>query len=1027
MDPTLFSYIWRHSARQQLMLLAITIASFPVLYMTLEIPKVIVNDAIGGDGSPVEAFGFTFTQIEFLAALCAAFIGFVLMSGVIKMKLNTFKGVVAERLLRRFRYQLINRILRFPLPHFRRTSQGELISMVTSEAEPLGGLMGDAVAQPVFQAGQMLTILAFLFMQNVWFGLAAIALIPVQAYVIPMLQRRINLLNKERVQHVRKLAERIGEGVAGVEDLRSNYGAPYALADFSKRLGDLFHIRYKIYRQKFFMKFLNNFINQLTPFFFFAIGGYLVIQGELTVGALVAALAAYKDLSAPWKELLTYYNQVQDMGLRYQTIVEQFAPRGMIDSALFNGRPEDTPSLKGPISLKNVTVSTPGGDPVLANLDAEIPAGSMVAIKSESAVERKAMAQLLSRATLPSAGRVEVAGQNLSELHQGVIAARIGVASGQPYLFNAPIEENVKMSLRRAPRLSAAEHAALEADIEEAVAAGATPDPRDADWLDPSLIGFESQEALDAWWLKILHAIGTEDYLFDRCVHLTIDPEKRHELAQKVVALRPKLWARIEAAGLAKAVHRFDPDVFNPGLDLASNLLFATPRVKISPEEMSRDPRFQQALKDFEIEDELLDLAEDLLTTLVRTFGEVGTDHPLFQRLSGVDPELFQRLAALPDIGRGGERNVEQRALLLALPFMVAAEQLGDVFPAKLAPRMRNMCRVARGELRAQAGDVFAPLSADAYAPGLCLYENALFGKVSQQAGAKAEKLKALVAEVFAEEGLKGPVALLIGDVEAGIGGANLPPFAHERIAFVRAAIKKPDILVLDRALATHSADSRAAMRKNLRDLLPETTILFLEPSFANQSQYDMFLEISDGRLVKAGGVGKTVDEMLTEVKSTSADLKTKLRVLENVSLFEGLDRQDLRLLAYASRWIKAEPGEALFRAGDPTDGAYVLTEGQAQLLWPRANVAGERRVISEVEPGRVVGDMSVIRGTPRNIDLVATTEVVGLRIGNDELLDVVNHDPKVAMSLLRTVAGYLVDIVSELDKAIGQEPERTK
>ena len=64
------------------------------------------------------------------------------------------KGVLAERMLRRFRYQLIARVLRFPQPYFERVSQGELVSMVTSESEPMGGLMGDAVSQPVLQAGQ---------------------------------------------------------------------------------------------------------------------------------------------------------------------------------------------------------------------------------------------------------------------------------------------------------------------------------------------------------------------------------------------------------------------------------------------------------------------------------------------------------------------------------------------------------------------------------------------------------------------------------------------------------------------------------------------------------------------------------------------------------------------------------------------------------------------------------------------------------------------------------------------------------
>ena len=114
------------------------------------------------------------------------------------------------------------------------------------------------------------------------------------------------MLNKDRTHEIRKLAGDIGETAAGVSDIRINGGLRYRLALLSSRLGTLYDIRFEIFQKKFFMKFLNNFLNQLTPLFFYSVGGYLVIKGQITVGALVAALAAYKDLSSPWKELLAY-------------------------------------------------------------------------------------------------------------------------------------------------------------------------------------------------------------------------------------------------------------------------------------------------------------------------------------------------------------------------------------------------------------------------------------------------------------------------------------------------------------------------------------------------------------------------------------------------------------------------------------------------------------------------------------------------------------------------------------------------
>ena len=74
----------------------------------------------------------------------------------------------------------------------------------------------------------------------------------------------------------------------------------YERAEFSDRLGRLFRLRFEFYQRKFFIKFLNNFLSQMTPFIFYSIGGYLVIVGRLDIGALVAVIAAYKDLPSSY-------------------------------------------------------------------------------------------------------------------------------------------------------------------------------------------------------------------------------------------------------------------------------------------------------------------------------------------------------------------------------------------------------------------------------------------------------------------------------------------------------------------------------------------------------------------------------------------------------------------------------------------------------------------------------------------------------------------------------------------------------
>src|SRR5579862_9393660 len=209
LEPSVYRFILRHSLRQQIVLLILTLASFPFLYYSLELPKTIVNRAIGGKHFPQVFLGMQFDQIPYLMTLCGVFLALVFVNGGFKYYINTFKGQLGERMLRRFRYALYLRLLRFPPSYFQKTSSAQIIPMITTECEQLGGFIGDAFVQPVFQGGQLLTIIFFMFMQDPLLGIAAIALYPVQGYVIPKLQAKVNQLNKRRVRTIRQVADRV--------------------------------------------------------------------------------------------------------------------------------------------------------------------------------------------------------------------------------------------------------------------------------------------------------------------------------------------------------------------------------------------------------------------------------------------------------------------------------------------------------------------------------------------------------------------------------------------------------------------------------------------------------------------------------------------------------------------------------------------------------------------------------------------------------------------------------------------------
>ncbi|MFK7878685.1 ABC transporter transmembrane domain-containing protein [Roseobacter sp.] len=1022
MESSLFAFIWKFSKREQLFLLFFTLFTFPFLYATLELPKRIINDAIGALDNSIDVFSYTLTQTEFLMVLCFLYLAAVLLHGVLKMRLNTMKGVLAERLLRRFRYQLINRMTRFPSAYFRNTSQGELVSMVTSEAEPMGGLMGDAVAQPVFQAGQMLIIVIFLFAQSIWFGLAGVALIPLQAYVIPILQRQINQLNKKRIVEVRSFASEIGETAAGIGDLRTNGGLRFRLAGFTDRLGRLFDIRFQIYKKKFFMKFLNNFITQLTPFFFYSAGGYLAIQGEITVGALVAALAAYKDLSSPWKELLTYYNQVQDMSLRWEIVTERFAPKGMIDDHLMEGEPEEVPHLDGAISIRNVTVRNSDGNAVLENINLEIPAGARVAIQASSQIERTALAEVLTREVMPARGSVTVSGHDLAELHQAVIAARIGYAHSRPYLFDGTLGDNLLMPLKSSPKTVLWDPDRKDRKKMEAERSGNSLDSIQADWIDPGLAGLNSAEEIRGWWFQLVEAMGLDELMFRRMLMSRIDPEMHTKLAADVVGLREEVYEKLVERKLDGFVNRFNPDEFNPSTPLGGNLMFASPKRDISQRGLAAERSFLALISELGLAEQGIAISQTLIETLHQTFGRDGTGHPLFTAL-GIEDELYERLVdiATRRQEKGDQALTEEEfSLLLTVPFAFTAEQIGPGFPESFKQEILEIRRTKSEEMRERMRGLFVPIAIENYLPRLTLLENALYGRISAMAGVQGELIEDLVGEVLTEHHLKRQVAETILDIRTGLGGTNLASVFQERAAFSRAGIKRPDILILDTVLASHDAENRKQTRAKLRDLLPKATMLFLENKFENPTAYDMFVEIKNGRID-----GVEQPEVQAGADSGSDDLRRKIRVISRTDLFANLDSRSQRLLAFSAQWYHAPEDTRIFAMGERADAAYLCLSGDAMMGYRDDDDVWHD--VTAVGPGRLIGDLAVILDEPRQLDLVAQKDTKFLRIGADEFRSVIETDPNVLMQLLKTVAGHLTGAAGLLREARVSVPQGTQ
>jgi ABC-type multidrug transport system fused ATPase/permease subunit len=861
LEPTLYRFILRHSLGAQILLLVLALVSFPFLYYSLLLPKKIIDGVIeGGKHFPQHILGFELDQISYLMVLCAAFLGLVFISGGFKYYINTFKGRLGERMLRRFRDQLYYQMLRFPLAYFHKNSSAQIIPMITVECEQLGGFIGDAFVTPLSNGGQLLTNIFFMFMMDPILGLAAVALYPVQGFVIPKLQFKVNQLARRRVRTIRQVADRVQESATGIADILANDTVKLQRTGFAHLLGTIYDIRFESYQRKFFVKFLSNFMGQLTPFFFFSMGGYLVLKGQLSVGALAAVLLAQRELAAPWNELLGFYQIFQTSKITYEQIIEQFHPTGMIDARLLEEEQETVQPLSGVIAVDNLSLVEDDLALVIDSVSFTMHLDEHVAIIGQGGSGKNELALLLARLLRPTKGRITIGSIDLAGMPIAVTGRRIGYVGVAPYLFAGTLRDNLLLGLRHRPIRPANYDPVTakrrSAQISEARRSGNIDFDIHADWLDYESAGVDGDEGLSARIAEVLARLDFDEFVYALGLRWRLDPEADPVAAVRLLEARKALARRLVEDGITKLVETYDADRFNLNASVAENLLFGTP---IGPafdfEALADNSYLRQVLTKVGLIDDLVEAGRQVAEMMIELFAGLPPDHEFFEQFSFVSADdLPEFVAILGRIGADGPRALPRpdRAKLLSLPFrLIPARHRLDVLDDAMQNRLLEARRVFRADLPAEARSQIEFFDAERYSGAASVQDNILFGKIAYGEADAPVRVPSVVAEVVDELSLRQTIIEVGLDYNVGSGGSRLSFAERQKAGIAREVLKRPDLLILNESTSALDGQSQSRVTEGLKEEFAGRGIVWVlhRPGLARG--FDRILEMSNGKLTE--------------------------------------------------------------------------------------------------------------------------------------------------------------------------------
>jgi len=885
MEFNLFKYILRHSWREQLLIVAVVLLSQVPYFLSLDLPKTIVNSPIQGKGFasadatarylavdiPLPGFlgflghkgvlhvfdGFEMTRIPYLVALSLTFLVLVLINGWFKLRINTMKGRMGERMLRRLRYELFDRVLRFPLSHFRKVKQAEIATMIKDEVEPLGGFIGDAFVQPAFLGGQALTALAFILTQSMYLGVATVVILGLQLAVIPPLRKPVLRLGRERQLTARQLAGRIAEVVDGAAVIHVHDTSNFERADIVDRLGLIFSIRFRLYQLKFVVKFLNNLLAQLTPFVFYLVGGLLAIEGHIDVGGLVAVIGAYKDLPGPIKELLDWYQQLQDVQIKYEQVAEQFQPEGMLAPSVQDPAADASLSLAGDIAVNNLVLTEDGDRKVLDGITFTLQAKQHVAIVGEG---REFLALALAGIIKPTAGSISIGGHDLATLPEAVTGRRISYVGSDGYLFPVSVRDNLLYGLKHRPLseppMNEEEQRKRDWAMLEAQRAGNPSLDPHGDWIDYDEAGATGAQDLTDRVLEILAMVELDGDVYQFGLRGTIDPKQRPDLASDILKVRRALRQRLAEPALAALVEPLDVTRYNRNMSLEENLVFGTRVSEAFRNEATRknyNAYIQEALTRTGLTDALLALGRRIAETMVELFADLPAGHPFFEQFSFISaddlPEFRALLARTEKSGVAGIAEKDRDKLVaLSLPYVEARHRLGLVDEA-MEQRLLEARRAFMQNLPAALTGAVELYDAERYNAASTLQDNILFGRLVYGQAQAIERIGKVIAELLSSLGLRRAVLEVGLDFQVGIAGKRLTSAQRQKVDLARALLKRPDILILNEATALLDAATQAKVMDNVFAARRGRAVIWMLDQLGPASKFDRVIYMRGGRI----------------------------------------------------------------------------------------------------------------------------------------------------------------------------------
>ena len=498
--------------------------------------------------------------------------------------------------------------------------------------------------------------------------------------------------------------------------------------------------------------------------------------------------------------------------MKYAQVYEQFHVDQLLEPKLQALTTEAVPPITTPIQVMNFSASDDSGARLLENITLDIRPGEKVAVVGTAGGGTEALADAIARLVWPESGRIAINGADLIDIPEAVTGRRIAYASGDAYLFQGTIFDNLVYVLKHFP----VRHQTYEGDAStqrewEVTEAGRAGNPHHdvrSDWVDYETIGAKGPEDLFAAIEQVLDAVSFSDDVFDLGLRASVDDERDSAITEHIVEARKALQARLEEEDLAGLVVSFDLGTYNTEATVAENLLFGTPvGSTLSNVKLASNGYFRSILAQSNLDEALYRMGVEIARNAVELFRDLPPDHPFFQQLIFMSADeipdyqaLLQRVQDRP-FAQVTEAD-RQRMMRLTFSYVEPRYRFGLLDQAMM-DRIVEARMAFHDNLPDSLKSAIELYDAESYNRSASILDNVLFGRIGHRHADAGERIRGIVRSVLDDLKLSQDVVKIGLEYNVGVGGRRLTTVQRQKLHVARALLKRGDFIILNKAMSS--------------------------------------------------------------------------------------------------------------------------------------------------------------------------------------------------------------------------------